>query len=164
MCSDKMEYISKEKCNEEGFVRGRRGICKMSVLERLYSKGRLDYGDKKYSADDRLYVGERLRGNYLRANVNKMSSNLMYVKVDGGKFGGRADDVLVMQQKYLAAIKVVPREFWSVVRLVCIENKFPKFDEGLSARRKSELSYLYCCDLCRGLDRLADYYCSVKQL
>lgn len=164
MCDDEMEYISKKQCEKEGFVKSAKGICKMSVLERLYNKGRLDYGDKKYSADDRLAVGERLRGSYLRANIGRVPSNFMYVRVDGGKTSGRVDDVLLRQQKYLAAIRVVPREFWAIVRLVCIENKFPKFDENLPARRKSELSYLCCCDLCRGLDRLADYYCGIKQL
>ena len=159
MCSDEMEYISKEKCIKDGFVKSPRGICKISVLEKLYNKGRLAYGDKKYSAEDRLFVGERFRGNYLKANVNTLSSNWVAVRVDGGKHGMKIENVLERQQKYLAAVKAVPHEFWPIVRMVCVENKFPEIERNLPSRRRAELAYLYCCDLCRGLDRLADYYC-----
>ena len=34
-------YIDKAKCIKDGFIRTKKGVCKMTVLERLYHKGKL---------------------------------------------------------------------------------------------------------------------------
>ena len=83
-------------------------------------------------------------------------------KVDGK--GKNADDVEAIckaRERYFAAVKQIPEEFWPVVREVCLENREAVLTEKAGGRRKQEMSYAAKRDLCRGLDRLIRYYWSV---
>jgi hypothetical protein len=82
--------------------------------------------------------------------------------VDGK--GKNADDVEAIckaRERYFAAVKQIPEEFWPVVREVCLENREAVLTEKAGGRRKQEMSYAAKRDLCRGLDRLIRYYWSV---
>ena len=53
-------YIDKTECLRRGFVRGADGLYrKLTVLERYGKNGWLDFGDKRYSAMDRISAGSR---------------------------------------------------------------------------------------------------------
>lgn len=82
----------------------------------------------------------------------------------GGRKGKNADDVEAIckaRERYFAAVKQIPEEFWPVVREVCLENREAVLTEKAGGRRKQEMSYAAKRDLCRGLDRLIRYYWSV---
>ncbi len=158
----KEKYIDKKECIKAGFVKSKKGVYKLSALEKLYIRGRLDYGDKKYLASERFSAGNRLANDWTRASSGVLSSIWREEKVDGNSNNHTVEIIMQKQQPYLMAAKVVPYEFWQIVKLVCIENKLPEFDEGISSRRRAEISYLLYSDLCRGLDRLIDYYCGIK--
>ena len=155
-------YVSKRECINSGFIKTKKGVYKLSALEKLYTKGRLDLGDKKYMASERYAAGNRLAGDWARANAGLLSSVWRDVRIDGSIKNQTVDIIMQKQQPYLMAAKVVPHEFWPIVRLVCIENKLPQFDENMPLRRRTEQAYLLYCDLCRGLDRLIEYYCGLK--
>ena len=156
------KYIDKKECVKSGFVKSKKGIYKLSALEKLYARGRLDYGDKKYLPAERFSAGNRLANDWLRANRGLLSSIWKEVKVEGSAKSHGVDIIMQKQQPYLMAAKVVPHEFWPIVKLVCVENKLPEFDKKIPLRRRSEISYLLYYDLCRGLDRLIEYYCEIK--
>ena len=158
----KQTYIDKKECIKSGFVKSRKGLYKLSALEKLYTKGRWESGDKKYMASERFAAGNRLANDWARANAGLLASVWRDVRIDGNIKDQTVDIVMQKQQPYLMAAKVVPHEFWQIVRLVCIENKLPEFDENMPLRRRTEQAYLLYCDLCRGLDRLIEYYCRRK--
>lgn len=151
-----IKYVNKTDCEQVGYVRTGQGVYRLSALERLHNKGRLNYGDKKYGAGDRLRAGERLASDYEKARFDVVSSSWSREKVD---CSGKGKDFLTdVRSKYLTAIRHIPREFWPAVRTACIENRLPEEDKDDSARRRQEKKYVWCCDLCRGLDRLIEYY------
>ncbi len=156
------KYIDKKECIKLGYVKGKKGIYRLSALEKLYARGRLDYGDKKYLASERFSAGNRLANDWVRANKGVLSSMWKEDKIESNNKSHTVDIIMQKQQPYLLAAKVVPYEFWPIVRLVCVENRLPEFDEKIPLRRRSEQAYLLYCDLCRGLDRLIDYYCGIK--
>ena len=57
-------------------------------------------------------------------------------------------------QFYRNCLRIVPAEFWPVVRLICLEEKMPEIPSELSERQQAHINYLYKIDLCRGLDRI----------
>ena len=158
---EKTEYVSGADCKQAGFVRTKKGVMRLSVLERLYKKGHLDYGNKKFCADDRLRAGERLTADFEKARFTLGSSSRGYERVDCQSRG--KDFLTDIRSRYLTAIRHVPCEFWPAVRAACIENRQPEADKNLSARRRLEENYVWRCDLCRGLDRLIEYYQNFKK-
>lgn len=160
--ADNVKYVSKADCEKEGYVRTKQGICRLSTLERLYRKGRLDYGNKKFGAQDRLRAGERLAADYEKAHFNVVSSSWSREKVDCS--GGGNGFVTDIRSNYLTAIRHIPYEFWPAVRRACIENVLPEAEGSVSARRRQEENYVWYCDLCRGLDRLIEYYQNRKKI
>jgi len=152
------EYISKADCQRAGFVRTAKGVFKFTALERAYAKGRLDYGSARFGRDDRLKAGQRLNADYERARFELKTPEWMREKIDGKSSADVGENLVEVRSCYLSAIRHIPREFWPMVRLVCIENKLPEFDENLPMRRRYEQAYAAYCDLCRGLDRLIEYY------
>jgi len=158
--TDKMKYVDKDECFQNGFVRTGKGVMRLSVLERLYRKGRLEYGSKKYGAADRLAAGERLTADFEKARFTIASASWRNERVDCR--GGGKDFLTDIRSRYLTAIRHIPHEFWPAVRAACVENRMPEADKRLSARKRLEESYVWCCDLCRGLDRLIEYYQKTK--
>ncbi len=162
MKSEYEEYVDKTICESKGFVRTPKGIYKLTALERVYSKGRLRYGDKRFSEDDRLRAGNRLNHEYEAAHFNVVGISWKNSKIDSRGGADTSSNLTDLRSRYLTAIRHIPREFWPAVRRICIENLLPDFDNIDSARRRYENMYLWYCDLCRGLDRLIEYYTQSK--
>ena len=155
-------YIDKAKCIKDGFIRTKKGVCKMTVLERLYHKGKLDFGSSGAGAFDRLKAGEYLASDYEKGHFNVIGSAWGGEKVDCGNSNVSSGILTEMRSRYFMAAKSVPSEFWPIVRSVCIENKLPETDSSYSERKRGEIAYLQYCDLCRGLDRLIEFYHKIK--
>ena len=156
------QYVDKQKCEAEGFVRTSKGVYKLSALEKAYSRGRLRYGSKRFGEDDRLKAGQRLAVDYAVGRFDMLGSGWIKDKIDKGGNADLSSRLIECRSRYLSAIKHIPREFWAVVRLVCIEGRLPVFDDEKSLRKRYEKAYLCYCDLCRGLDRLIEFYTTRK--
>lgn len=155
-------YIDKAECLRRGYVRKSCGIYKMSLLEKYAARGWLELGDPKYSREDRLRAAKRLQKDCEMSHFMSVGVSGTREKVDGK--GKNADDVEAIckaRERYFAAVKQIPEEFWPVVREVCLENRGAVLTEKAGGRRKQEMSYAAKRDLCRGLDRLIRYYWSV---
>lgn len=149
-------YISKKECERRGFLRTEKGVRKMTLLEKLCYGGRLSYGTDKYRSEDRLAAGERFISDYEKNGFKSVQSSLGKEKVDCSIKGG--DKSFYICSRYLNAKKYIPREFWPAVKKICLDNKLPEPDEKIPARRRSEMAYAFYNDLCRGLDRLIEFY------
>ena len=152
------EYTNKQKLEAQGFIKTPRGIYKLTVLEQIYRKGRLEYGQDTFGSQDRLRAGEKLASDYEKSHLNTINSYWRNEKIDNGNSNRFDTDINYIRSRYLTAVRAIPHEFWPAVRKICIENKIPDFDNILSSRRKTEALFLWYCDLCRGLDRLIEHY------
>ena len=154
-----MEYISKQKALEKGFTKKNGIIYKKSLLEIWYAKNWLEMPNSKFTAEDRLNAGLLLAADfYAMSSANLRSGYILNTKIDGTR--GESASVIKsqMQNSYIHAVKVVPSEFWPVVRKICIEEADPVPLSVISERQKAYFNYLVRVDLCRGLDRLVEHY------
>ena len=154
-----MEYTSKQKVIENGFTKKNGIIYKKSLLEIWYAKSWLELPNSKFTAEDRLNSGAFLAADYYAMNsANLHSGYILNTKIDGGR--GESASVIKsrMQNSYMKAVKAIPSEFWPIVRKICIEEQEPIPSMFMSERQKAYFYYLARIDLCRGLDRLAEYY------
>ena len=129
-----------------------------SVLQRYYQAGWLDFGNKRYTGEDRLNVGERLARDYYLSHFSDVKSLDLTQEVRGGVF--LLDNVLDSRHRYNQAMRAIPHEFWPLIRKVCIEDEelFDNDNFQESKRQKLYASYLAKVDLSRGLDRLIEHY------
>ena len=138
----------------------------LTVLERYYENGWLDYAcDLKHTALARCSFGLLLARDFYLAGLSAVkATDCSKIRVDGcGGDWRSGDGAYFHRQRYNAAMQAVPKEFWDVVRLVCIDDvPIAANDNAVSARRKAELAFAAKYDLCRGLDRLVDFYTSYK--
>ena len=154
------KYISKTDCMKNGFVKNKNGIYKMTLLERYYTRGWLDFGCEKYSAKDRFDAAEKLQKDYEASRFMLVSAVGIKQKIDGTVAMGVDDveSICKARERYFAAVKQIPEEFFSVIQKVCLEGKELDIAEDLPERRKLEVSFSLKLDLCRGLDRLVRFY------
>jgi len=154
-----MKYTSKQDAINKGLAKKKGVIYKKSLLEIWYAKDWLDLPNSKYSSEDRLNSGMKLAADYHIMNrENLHSSYTINTKVDGAKFTPGFHCANEAESRYLQAIQSIPSEFWPMVRKICIEENELQAPLSMSERQKTYFYYLCRIDLCRGLDRLADYY------
>ncbi len=160
MTEDK--YKTKKECIKEGFQKTSEGIKKLCVLEKYFEKGWLEYGNKKYCGQDRLKAGLRLYSDYKRGHVAGFvySNWSPIITTKASAIAG--DDMFDARSRYFSVIRTMPREFWQVVRTVCIEDVEIIIKDDVSARRRSEIVFSLKMDLCRGLDRVVRFYYGAK--
>ncbi len=154
------KYVTKKDCLKHGFIKTKSGICKITLLERYYLKGWLEYGNEKYSAQDRFKAAEALQQDYEMSRFMLISASGARQKIDCNVANGieELEFICEARNRYFEAIKQIPDEFLSVIHKICLEGVEPELPNGLSDRRKLELSFSYKRDLCRGLDRLVQHY------
>ena len=154
-----MKYTSKQDAINKGLVKKNKIIYKKSLLEIWYDKNWLELPDSKYSAEDLLNSGMKLDADYHRMNHENIHSGyILNTKVDGTKSYGSSPLINEAESRYLQAIKSIPSEFWPMVRKICIEESDLQAPLSMSERQKTYFYYLCRIDLCRGLDRLTEYY------
>ena len=154
------EYINKKTLEKRGFSKNRDGVYyKKSVLEKYYDLGYLSLFENKFSADDRLLAGKRIAFDYYMANRSNLQSVKQYIVNIRTTGESGKESQLFYKERYLRAIKAIPREFWVPIRFVCIDDNELKDNKN----PKSSVIYkhnVYCLKalLCMGLDRLCEYY------
>lgn len=151
------EYVTREYLETIGFVKVGRSVYKMSVLERYATCGYLELGGKRYTAIDRVGAGKRLYRDFYLSGVQSVGAvDMSKIRVDGMASIEETARRMHHLDCYQKAMATVPSEFWPAVRRVCLEDK-PLQAEGTRLDVKRQL-YSQRVDLCRGLDRLCDYY------
>ena len=152
-------YIDKAECERRGFVRESDGrFHRLNTLERYARDGWLDFGDKRYSALDRVSAGNRLGRDFYLARLEPVCANdVRKVKVDGHGSAVLPEKVLEARDRFNKAMLSVPHEFWQVVNRVCCEDKVIVHAIG-SKRQQLYFKHTQANLLCFGLDRLIGYY------
>lgn len=158
MIKSEVEYVTKADCIEAGFVKlPGKCIQKLSTLELYATKGYLDFGSKRYTANDRVNAGHTLASDYYLGGLNQVSAvDLAKIRVDGGGSIVGAEKKAFHEDRFRKAIRAIPREFLSIVHHVVIEDK-PLKVVGTDREVNKKL-FLLRVDLCRGLDRLIKFY------
>lgn len=154
----KKKYTSKQDVISKGIVKKNGVFYKQTLLEFWYSKGWLESKNSCYGSDDRLRFGLKLMRDYhyiLKSHI--ATTSLENTKVDIS-LKVQDDNVLDAINRYRRVLRSIPKEFWPIVRRICLEEKEPEFPSGISIRHKSYFYFLYRIDLCRGLDRVIDAY------
>ena len=151
-----LEYIDKQECLRRGFVKEQDGVYhKRKMLERYAHDGWLD---KNGSSTDRVSAGNRLGRDFYLARMQSISANdVGKIKVDGHGSGVQSDSSLRALDRFNAAMRAVPTEFWPTVNTVCC------FDEDIvpegnnrSQRLNDKREQMQLLRL--GLDRLIFHY------
>lgn len=95
--------------------------------------------------------------DFYLGNYNNLQS-VPLLRISGST-GGR-DNALVYKERYIAAMKSLPQEFWPVVRIVCIEDKELKVDKNIISQSLlgKQIVYHLKMLLVLGLERLVKYY------
>lgn len=135
---------------------------KQSTLERYAAAGYLDFGSRNFGAIDRLSAGKRLYADFFLGGISTVcAADMAKIRVDGSKKGGEPLSCLYHRDSYAKAVQAVPAEFWPIVRQVIIEDR-PIVITGSEKQVKREL-YAARLDLCRGLDRLVEFYLRMRK-
>lgn len=133
---------------------------RLSALEFYQKRGLLDYGDKRWSSDDRILVSKRLYCDFYRAGISDVKAiDYSAVKVDGN--AGSRESRLIFLDRFNKAIRVLDEHQFDVVSKVVLQNQKLK-PEG-SERIKAHKMYLDMHVLCWGLDRLISHYLGKKK-
>ena len=129
---------------------------KQNTLQRYADAGYLDWRGK-YTAVERVSAGNDLWIDYYLGKISSVGAvDPAKIRVDGGGSVQKTIKCLYHQDRYNKAMSCLPKEFWDVVRKVCIDDE-PIETEGTRLDMKRKL-YAARIDLCRGLDRLVDFY------
>ncbi len=156
-------YINKKECIRRGYIRKNGYIYKMSLLDKYAQKGWLEYGNPRFSKDDRLRAARRFQSDYEMSHFASVGISGTHEKIDlQTQKPIDIEAICKARENYFAAIKQIPEEFLPIVRAVCLENRELKIDRKEHNRRRSEMVYAQRRDLCRGLDRLISFYWSIK--
>jgi len=139
----------------------------LTVIERYYENGWLDFNcTKRYTALARCSYALLLAQDFYLANIqNIKATDCSKIKVDSTGYYQDSNKSLYYQERYNKAISSVPKEFREIIRLVCIDDRPLAVNDNfkdMTSRRKSEWSFSLKIDLCRGLDRLIDFYDSYE--
>lgn len=153
-----IKYTSKQDAINKGIVKKNGVFCKQSVLETWHSKGWLELDHSRFSGDDRLRFGLKFIGDYQylrRSQITTVSLENNKINVSSRI---QSDNLLDAIDRYRKALRSIPREFWPMVRRICLEDLPPEYPASISDRKKAYLSFLYRTDLCRGLDYVIEAY------
>ena len=131
---------------------------KLTVLD-VYGKiGYLNYGNKRYTADDRIKVGKRLHDDYYMATHGIQAIDYGKEKVDCFGIKPESEKVLEAKEKFARAMKSMPLEFRKVIFRVCCEDKRIVEEKMVTAWKRRIYLITQAQLLSLGLDRLIRHY------
>ena len=131
---------------------------KLTVLD-VYGKiGYLNYGNKRYTADDRIKVGKRLHDDYYMATHGIQAIDYGKEKVDCFGIKPESEKVLEAKEKFARAMKSMPLEFRKVIFRVCCEDKRIVEEKQLTRWNRKLYLITQAQLLSLGLDRLIKHY------
>ena len=154
----KLTYTSKKDALDKGFCKKKSQIYKKTVLEMWFDKGWLELDDSQFDGALRLEYGLRLMFDFSIINKSNIRSNLSELDIVDCKNNFINSSLPDSINRYNKAIRSVPKEFWPIVKTICLDDQTPVFPKDLSERQKAYSYYLARTDLCRGLDRVIISY------
>lgn len=156
--------ISKAELTKRGFRKGKDGIFrKASALEQLAEKGWLDFGDKRFSANDRKSIGERFASDYMHSRVEGVSAlDVGKIRVDGSGNLATPEDISAAEDRYRKALKTLPSGCMWIVRRVCIKDLGFILPAKTSKHQKIKERARQATLLCLGLDELGKFYAGLR--
>lgn len=128
---------------------------KVDALQRYYNIHWLEFETKRWRAEDRLRAATLLRNDFYLSGFELKTIDPSKPRVDCQGFKQPSERRIEAENRFRSAIKIVPVDFWPMVRLVCLENKI--FIGSKYERHTAR------ADLCRGLDYLCDFYTRKKR-
>lgn len=131
-----------------------------TVLQRYCERGFLDLPHSKFSAEDRKKAGEMLAFDFYMGqyqNIQAVQIRCCHIPTTGNEV---YENRLFYRDRYLRAMKYVPREFWPSVRRVCVEDKILKSEAGECSTQLQyrNSTYFQKMLLNLGLERLIEFY------
>ena len=75
-------YINKKECIRRGYIRKNGYIYKMSLLDKYAQKGWLEYGNPRFSKDDRLRAARRFQSDYEMSHFASVGISGTHEKID----------------------------------------------------------------------------------
>lgn len=158
------EYVNKKELERRGFRRGDDCVYrKLSVLEQLAQNGWLDYGDARFSADDRKSIGLCFAKDYNYSRIDHSGAlNLAKIRVDGSGNQITPEDVALAEDRYRKALKAIPEGCRHILRQVCIEDKDFKILPKMTRYQQSKERIRQATLLCLGLDELGKFYLGLR--
>lgn len=152
------EYISPEELAKRGFTVRDNQVYRLTLIERYFEKGWLEFGDHRLTPEIRLEAADRLAADFYFSRFPQNSAiDWQKERVDGGLNKCEPTAVLDARDRFFKAIKAIPSEFWPVVQDVVLYETRPDIG-GATKAMYNELLAVFKRDLCRGLDRLALHY------
>ena len=155
------EYISKDDALRRGYTKRKDGgYYKKNVLEKYCDEGYLAVKGSKFSDEDRMKAGKILAKDYFLGQYNTLHSASLIKASSNRIMPEIRENTAFHQERYMAAIKSVPHEFWEVVRIVCIENKEISSDNEIPTKTLLSKNNVYHKKalLGLGLERLVKFY------
>lgn len=131
---------------------------KLSVLEVYQKIGYLEYGNKRWTATDRVNVGKRIHDDYYMATHGIQAIDYGKEKVDCFGLKLESDKVLEAKERFARAMKAMPLEFRNIVFRVCCEDKRIVEPERLTRWNRKLFLVTQAQLLSLGLDRLVKHY------
>ena len=131
-----------------------------TVLEKYFKRGYLELPHSRFSAEDRKRAGEMLAGDFYRGQYKNIRALQIYADHIPTTGTWDEDFAIYYREKYFAAVKSIPREFWPSVRRVCIEDKMLKCEAEVSGSRLKNKNSIYFQKMLlnMGLERLVEHY------
>lgn len=131
---------------------------KPSVLEVYQKIGYLEYGNKRWSSDDRVKVGNYIHDDYYLATHGIQAIDYGKEKVDCFGFKFESEKVLEAKERFARAMKSIPLEFRKIVFRVCCEDQRIQEDKQLTRWNRKLYLVTQAQLLSLGLDRLIRHY------
>lgn len=161
MSEENLNYFSKADCIKRGLIRlSTGGYYKLCALEKYARKGLLD--GTMYDVSELLLAGAYLHKDFIDGEIGKVATtDYEKVRVDCSPMNGYSEKIINARIKYYKAIRMIPREFQSVVRKVCCDDEEVLIYGG--KWKKQQLKYHAVEMLKFGLCRLVRYYRRIKR-
>ncbi len=152
------KYTTKQDVIAKGMIKKNDVFYKRTLLEIWYDKGWLELKHSPYGEDDRLRFGLKFMTDYQL--VCKLQMPVVYFNNDKVDISSSNldDNVYDIIDRYRHAVRSIPKEFWPMVKQICLQEQEPVLPKDISDRQKAYINFLYRVDLCRGLDRIIDAY------
>lgn len=131
---------------------------KETVLEKYAKKGWLKFGNKKFSSSDRLFIGRRFYGDYVKSHALSYGVvDLEKPRVDG-RLLNFSDEMIDMKDAFLKAYESVSKKYRPLISKVVLEDKELKFKKENYVHELEVTKE----NLCLALDELIFFYQNKK--
>lgn len=160
-----MENTDKKGLMRRGFQCGEDGVWrKLNALEHLKEGGWLEYGDRRFTGEDRVSIGNRFYKDYQISGGDGVSAlDPAKIRVDGSGDMAQPEEIATAGDRFRKALRVIPVGCLEVVRQVCLEDRDITAPWEANRYQAAKEKMRQATLLCLGLDELGRFYVSLKK-